>query len=184
MKYDFDSCIDRTKVMSIKWSSKLRQEMYGESDVIPLGIADMDFKAAPEVAKAIQDRAAHENYGYGYLADEFLMACVNWQKRRNHWDIKKEWITYTPGLNLPLVFAIELFTDPGDNVIIQSPVYYPYYDYVNKTGRHIVYNALVNKDGYYEMNFEQLEMQAKDPKTKLILVCSPQNPSGRQKAQC
>ena len=99
--------------------------------------------------------------------------------RRNHWDIKKEWITYTPGLNLPLVFAIELFTDPGDNVIIQSPVYYPYYDYVNKTGRHIVYNALVNKDGYYEMNFEQLEMQAKDPKTKLILVCSPQNPSGR-----
>ena len=179
MKYDFDSCIDRTKVMSIKWSSKLRQEMYGESDVIPLGIADMDFKAAPAVAKAIQDRAAHENYGYGYLADEFLMACVNWQKRRNHWDIKKEWITYTPGLNLPLVFAIELFTDPGDNVIIQSPVYYPYYDYVNKTGRHIVYNALVNKDGYYEMNFEQLEMQAKDPKTKLILVCSPQNPSGR-----
>lgn len=106
MKYDFDSCIDRTKVMSIKWSSKLRQEMYGESDVIPLGIADMDFKAAPAVAKAIQDRAAHENYGYGYLADEFLMACVNWQKRRNHWDIKKEWITYTPGLNLPLVFAI------------------------------------------------------------------------------
>lgn len=93
--------------------------------------------------------------------------------------ILKEWITYTPGLNLPLVFAIELFTDPGDNVIIQSPVYYPYYDYVNKTGRHIVYNALVNKDGYYEMNFEQLEMQAKDPKTKLILVCSPQNPSGR-----
>lgn len=82
-------------------------------------------------------------------------------------------------MNLPLVFAIELFTDPGDNVIIQSPVYYPYYDYVNKTGRHIVYNALVNKDGYYEMNFEQLEMQAKDPKTKLILVCSPQNPSGR-----
>ena len=144
MKYDFDSFIDRTKVMSIKWSSKLRQEMYGESDVIPLGIADMDFKAAPAVAKAIQDRAAHENYGYGYLADEFLMACVNWQKRRNHWDIKKEWITYTPGLNLPLVFAIELFTDPGDNVIIQSPVYYPYYDYVNKTGRHIVYNALVN----------------------------------------
>ena len=101
MKYDFDSCIDRTKVMSIKWSSKLRQEMYGESDVIPLGIADMDFKAAPAVAKAIQDRAAHENYGYGYLADEFLMACVNWQKRRNHWDIKKEWITYTP-LYLPL----------------------------------------------------------------------------------
>ena len=71
MKYDFDSCIDRTKVMSIKWSPKLRQEMYGESDVIPLGIADMDFKAAPAVAKAIQDRAAHENYGYGYLADEF-----------------------------------------------------------------------------------------------------------------
>ena len=80
--------------------------------------------------------------------------------------LKNEWITYTPGLNLPLVFAIELFTDPGDNVIIQSPVYYPYYDYVNKTGRHIVYNALVNKDGYYEMNFEQLEMQAKDPKSK------------------
>ena len=88
MKFDFDQRIDRTQSISIKWSPELRQQMYGERDIIPMGIADMDFKTAPAVAEAIQRRAAHETYGYGYPAPEYLQACADWQKRRNHWDVK------------------------------------------------------------------------------------------------
>ena len=123
MKFDFDQRIDRTLSISIKWSPELRQQMYGERDIIPMGIADMDFKTAPALAEAIQRRAAHETYGYGYPAPEYLQACADWQKHRNHWDVKSEWIVYTPGVNMALVCAIEMYTQPGDNVIIQSPVY-------------------------------------------------------------
>lgn len=126
-------------------AADVRRERY-----YPHGIADMDFKTAPAVAEAIQRRAAHETYGYGYPAPEYLQACADWQKRRNHWDVKPEWIVYTPGVNMALVCAIEMYTQPGDNVIIQSPVYYPYYDYVRGTGRNVALNALVNREGYYE----------------------------------
>ena len=179
MKFDFDQRIDRTQSISIKWSPELRQQMYGERDIIPMGIADMDFKTAPAVAEAIQRRAAHETYGYGYPAPEYLQACADWQKRRNHWDVKPEWIVYTPGVNMALVCAIEMYTQPGDNVVIQSPVYYPYYDYVRGTGRNVALNALVNREGYYEINFAELEALAKKPETKLMLLCNPHNPVGR-----
>lgn len=179
MKYDFNEQIDRTQAISIKWSPRLREEMYRETDVIPMGIADMDFKVAPPIARAVQDRAMHETYGYGYAADEYLQAFVDWQKRRNNWEIKPEWIIYTPGVNMALVCALEMYTEPGDHVIIQSPVYYPYYDYVRSTGRNIVLNPLINRDGHYEMNFKELELLAKDPKTKFMILCSPHNPVGR-----
>ncbi len=179
MKYDFNERIDRTQTISIKWSAKLRQEMYGESDIIPMGIADMDFETAPAVVRAVKERAAHGTYGYGFAAEEYLMACVNWQKRRNGWNIRPDWIVYTPGINMALVCAIEMYTDAGDNVIIQSPVYYPYYDYVQATRRRVALNPLVNCDGRYEMNFQELECIAKNPKTKLMILCSPHNPVGR-----
>ncbi len=179
MKYNFDERIDRTQVISIKWAPEMWPQMYGEKDVIAMGIADMDFKVSPAIAKAVQGRAAHETYGYSYPAEAWLQACVDWQKRRNNWDIQKDWIVYTPGINMALVCAIEMYAEPGDNVIIQSPVYYPYYDYVSKTGRNILLNALVNKNGHYEINFEGLEAQARNPKTKIMLLCSPHNPVGR-----
>ena len=179
MKYNFDEKIDRTQTISIKWSPERWQQMYGESDIIPMGIADMDFKVSPAIARAVSKRAAHETYGYGYPSDEYLQACVDWQERRNHWKIKPEWIVYTPGVNMALVCGVEMYTEPGDSVIIQSPVYYPYYDYVLGTGRKVAFNPLVNKDGRYEMNFEELEKLAQDPKTKFMILCSPHNPVGR-----
>ena len=179
MQYDFDRPIDRTRDISIKWSPQLRREMYGEADVLPMGIADMDFPTAPAVARAVQARAAHETYGYGYLAPEFLDACVRWQRERHGWDIRPDWIVYTPGVNMALVCALEMYTQPGEGVIIQSPVYYPYYDYVNGTGRRLVLNPLVNREGYYEMDFARLEELAADPHNKLMLLCSPHNPVGR-----
>lgn len=179
MKYNFDDMIDRTKTISIKWAPEQVAKLYGETDIIPMGIADMDYKVSPAIAKAVRERACHETYGYSYAAPEYLQACVDWQKRRNGWDIRPEWIIYTPGVNMALVCALEMYTNPGDDVIIQSPVYYPYYDYVKKTGRNIALNPLVNHDGYYEINFEELELLARDPKTKLMLLCSPHNPVGR-----
>lgn len=179
MKYDFDERIDRTEAISIKWSKQLRKQMFDEVDIIPMGIADMDFKVSPAIARAVQNRASHETYGYGYPSEEYLQACVDWQKRRNNWEIQKDWIVYTPGVNMALVCAIEMYAEVGDRVIVQSPVYYPYYDYIEGTGRKIAYNPLVNKDGRYEINYEGLENLARDEKTKLMILCSPHNPVGR-----
>ena len=148
MKYNFDEMIDRTQAASIKWAVKQRERMFGEKDILPMGIADMDFQTAPAIARAVQKRAGHETYGYCYSPDEFLQACVDWQRRRNGWEIRPDWIVFTPGVNMALVCAVEMYAAPGDQVIIQSPVYYPYYDYVEKTGRKIVLNALVNRGGH------------------------------------
>ncbi|WP_290145817.1 aminotransferase class I/II-fold pyridoxal phosphate-dependent enzyme, partial [Turicimonas muris] len=177
--FDFDTLIDRSSTISIKWSSSLRQKMYGDSNVIPMGIADMDFKCAPSIVEAINKRAAHETYGYGFSSEEYLDACVNWQKRRNHWKIESGWITYTPGINMAIVVAVEMFTEPGEKVIIQSPVYYPYYDYVTYKGRQIAFNPLLNKGGRYEMDFAELEKIASQKDTRMLILCSPHNPVGR-----
>ena len=179
MKYNFDRPIDRTREISIKWSPQLRRQMFGADDVIPMGIADMDFETAPAVAQAIQRRAEHRTYGYAYPSPEYLQACVDWQKRRNGWDIRPDWILYTPGVNMALVCGIELYTQPGDRVIVQSPVYYPYYDYIRRTGREVAFNSLVEREGRYEMDFDGLERLAKDPRTKFMILCSPHNPVGR-----
>ena len=179
VKYNFDEQIDRTSTVSIKWAREMRRKLYGSDSIIPMGIADMDLKTAPCISAAIRDRAQHETYGYGYASAEYLNSCVDWQRRRHGWEIEPEWICYTPGVNMALVCAVELFTKPGDGVIIQSPVYYPYYDYVNNTGRQIAYNPLVSRDGRYEMDFAALEALAQRVDVKLMILCSPHNPVGR-----
>ena len=179
MKFDFNERIDRSRSISIKWSPQQLRRMYGEEDIIPMGIADMDLKTAPCVSEAIQARAAHETYGYGYASEEFLASSAEWQRLRHGWAVDPEWITYTPGVNMALVCAVEMFTAPGDGVIIQTPVYYPYFDYVRSTGRRIDASPLVNRSGRYEMNYDELEKLARRPDTKLMLLCSPHNPVGR-----
>ena len=179
MEYNFDRPIDRTREISIKWSPQLRRQMFGADDVIPMGIADMDFETAPAVAQAIWRRAEHGTYGYAYPSPDYLQACVDWQKRRNGWDIRPDWVLYTPGVNMALVCGIELYTQPGDRVIVQSPVYYPYYDYIRRTGREIAFDPLVEREGRYEMDFGALERLARDPRTKFMILCSPHNPVGR-----
>lgn len=179
MEFDFNERIDRSKTISIKWSPEQLEKMYGERDIIPMGIADMDLKTAPCVSEAICRRAAHETYGYGYASGEFLSSCAEWQRRRHGWAVEPEWITYTPGVNMALVCAVEMYTQPGDSVIIQTPVYYPYFDYVRGTGRHIAANPLINHGGRYEMYFGALETLARRPDVKLMLLCSPHNPVGR-----
>ena len=179
MEYNFDRPIDRIREISIKWSPQLRRQMFGADDVIPMGIADMDFETAPAVAQAIRRRAEHRTYGYAYPSPDYLQACVDWQKRRNGWDIRTDWVLYTPGVNMALVCGIELYTQPGDRVNVQSPVYYPYYDYIRRTGREIAFDPLVEREGRYEMDFDALERLARDPRTRFMILCSPHNPVGR-----
>jgi len=178
-KFNFDEIIERKDTDSIKWSKKRLKEDFGAEDSIPMWIADMDFKAAPPILDAIVARAKHGVYGYGHITDEFLEAAATWQKKRNGWIIDKEWILFTPGIIPALNFILETFCNPGDNVIIQSPVYYPFANIINNNGCHIANNSLILDDGRYEINFPQLEELARDSRAKIMILCNPHNPVGR-----
>jgi cystathionine beta-lyase len=178
-KHNFDEIIDRRKTDSIKWSKKHLEENFGDESCIPMWIADMDFRTAEPIIQTITERANQGIFGYGHKSDEFLEAAVKWQRNRNGWDIEKEWILFTPGIIPALNFIVETFCNPGDKVIIQSPVYYPFTNIITSNGCYIADNPLVLNDGKYEMNFSELERIAQDSRTKLMILCSPHNPVGR-----
>ncbi|MGG3801701.1 MalY/PatB family protein [Metabacillus fastidiosus] len=177
--YNFDEVIDRRETDSKKWSKKHLQEKFGDEESIPLWIADMDFRVAQPIIEALTERAQHGIFGYGHKSDAFLEAVVNWNKKRNGWDIEKEWILFTPGIIPSLNFIVETFCNPGDKVIIQSPVYHPFVNIITNNGCHIANNPLILNNGKYEMNFSELERIAQDSRTKLMFLCSPHNPVGR-----
>jgi cysteine-S-conjugate beta-lyase len=178
-KFNFDEIIERRDTDSIKWSRKRLKEDFGAEDSIPMWVADMDFKAAPPIIDAIVARAQHGVYGYGHSSDEFLEAAVAWQQKRNDWIINKEWILFTPGIIPALNFILETFCNPGDKVITQSPVYYPFANIINNNGCHIANNPLILNHCKYEINFAQLEELARDSGTKIMILCNPHNPVGR-----
>jgi len=176
MAYDFDVVIDRVPSSSLKWS--YRKRFCGEEDVLPLWVADMDFAVAPEISAAIRARAEHPIYGYPVRQDGFYTALMDWTKRRYAWEIQREWICYAPGIVPAINSAVLAFTQPGDKVIIQSPVYYPFSSAVLNNGRQLVENPLKLEDGRYEMDLADLERKL-DSRTKLLVLCSPHNPVGR-----
>ncbi|TLX71069.1 putative C-S lyase [Labilibacter sediminis] len=177
MKFDFDEIIDREGTDAFKL--ELREAFFGTNDVLPLWVADMDFKAPPKVIEAIQERAAHDIYGYTIREEKFTGAIVNWLKTQHEWEIQESSIEFTPGVLPAIVVAIHEFTNPGDKVIIQTPVYPPFYSIVRDNNRELVKNSLVETEGYYTIDFESLEEQASDPKTKLFVFSNPHNPVGR-----
>ncbi|MFB7816644.1 MalY/PatB family protein [Paenibacillus chitinolyticus] len=179
IKYNFDEIIDRSTTDSIKWSRRHLKENFDDEDNIPMWIADMDFKVAQPIINALISRAEHGIFGYGHKSDEFLDAVVNWQQRRNGWNIRKEWILFTPGIIPALNFIVETFCNPGDKVIIQTPVYYPFANIIQNNGCQIANNPLIRNNGRYEINFDEFEKIARDSRTKLFFLCSPHNPVGR-----
>lgn len=177
--YNFDKVIDRTNTNSTKWDSNVLKENFNESEILPLWIADMDFEVAPAIKEAVMKVAEHGIYGYSD-SDKHLNAFIDWTKRKHDWTIEKDWILNTPGIVTAFNLAIQVFTKPGDNVIIQRPVYYPFSKAIENNGRHISANSLVlNKKGKYEIDFEDFENRAKDPNTTLFILCSPHNPISR-----
>lgn len=179
MKYNFDEVIDRKNTDSMKWSASYLERHFGSADCVPLWVADMDFRTAQPVIDAVTERAGHGIYGYALPGDEFYEAVIKWQKRRNGWEVKKEWIVFSPGIVPALWHIVRTFCSPGEKVILQSPVYYPFYKVIEDNGCQVINNRLINNGGRYEMNFDELEKQAADGSVRMMILCSPHNPVGR-----
>lgn len=176
MKYDFDRRIDRTGTASYKWDQS--EKLFGRPDILPLWVADMDFQPPKEVVDAIKQRAEHGIYGYTMRPQSYYDAIVGWLSRRHGWRIEQDWLSSSPGVVPALSVAVQTFTQPGDGIILQSPVYYPFYDVIRMNGREVVNNPLVLRNDRYEMDFELLEKQAAAG-AKMLLLCTPHNPGGR-----
>ncbi|WP_054956259.1 MalY/PatB family protein [Paenibacillus dakarensis] len=178
MTFDFDKNIDRSRTASVKWGSI--PAVFGVEDALPMWVADMDFEAPPAVVRAMKERVEHGVFGYTLQTDSYREAVTQWMKNRHQWSIKPEWIQFCPGVVPALSLIVETFTDPGDKIIIQTPVYPPFYSVVKDHGRELVHNPLkVTEQGDYIMDFDDLERSLSGGGIKLLILCSPHNPVGR-----
>jgi len=176
MKYDFDAAPDRRNTGSLKWD--IGESRYGLKDIIPMWIADMDFACPPAVAEAVRKRAEHPVFGYPCPPPSYADSIVGWLRDRHGWDIRREWLTKSPGVVPAINLCVQAFTRPGDGVIIQTPVYHPFHSAVENNGRRLVRNPLRRDNGRWIMDFEDLEQKI-DPQTRLLILCNPHNPVGR-----
>jgi cystathionine beta-lyase len=180
MKYDFDRIIDRAGTYSVKWDKYFLKEQFKSDEVLPLWVADMDFQCPQPVIDALKRRAAQEIYGYSWhKAPTYLDAISNWMKRRHSWKIDNEWIVFSPGIVSAIKMLVQTFTKIGEKVIVQPPVYYPFFSAVENNGRVLLKNQLLYENKRYTFDFEDFEKKAKDPLTKMFILCSPHNPVGR-----
>lgn len=176
----FNEYLERRGTRSIKWDGC--NEKFGVDpsvEMLPMWIADMDFRVPKEIEDAMVSKAKEAAYGYSTKPDSFYQAIINWVERRYHWSVKKEWIVFTPGVIPGFNVVYQNFTEKGDGIIVQTPVYYPFMDGIRNNGRSLVINPLIEKDGDWTMDFELLEKQVKDPKNKLMILSNPHNPVGR-----
>jgi cystathionine beta-lyase len=173
---EFDEVIDRVHTGSVKWDA--REQLFGSAEVLPMWVADMDFRAPTPVLEALEQRVRHGVLGYHQVGDGYYESIQAWWKQRHGVDIEREWLLYTPGVVPALALAVNTYTEPGDRVIIQPPVYPPFTSVVEASGRRIVHNPLVRSGGRYELDFTDLEHKLKQGVDMLIL-CNPHNPVGR-----
>lgn len=172
----FEEVFDRKQTRSVKWD--MVQEVFQSNDVLPMWVADMDFKAPEEVNQALIERARHGIYGYTAIDSDVSSAIINWLERRHNWSIDPSWLSYSPGVVNSLHMAVQAFTDPGDNILIQTPVYTPFYNLIKELDREIVKNPLVYEDQYYTIDFNDMEKKLASG-IKAFILCSPHNPVGR-----
>ncbi|MCO7177167.1 MalY/PatB family protein [Sporolactobacillus kofuensis] len=175
--YDFDAIIDRKGTASIKWDEV--DHIFGDQQLLPLWVADMDFQVPEEVTEALSKRIRHGIYGYTANSESYLSAVQQWMMKRHQWQIEKEWICQSPGIVTALNLIVDGFTTIGDKVVIQPPVYPPFPKAVKNQHRELVTNPLLYQNGVYTMDFTDLEKKFADPKVKLMILCSPHNPVGR-----
>jgi cysteine-S-conjugate beta-lyase len=174
--FDFDEQINRLNTDSVKWNGI--KMIYGTEDILPMWVADMDFASPYQIKEALMKRVEHGIFGYGVPSSEINTVVKHWVKRRYKWDIKEEWLIPSSGVVTSIAFAIQALTEKGDKVLIQSPVYYPFYSMIENNGRKIVKNPLVLKNDKYEIDFNDFEDKLKSG-VKLFILCSPHNPVGR-----
>ena len=183
MIYDkafFDTYLERRNTRSSKWDGcNARFGVDPSVELLPMWIADMDFRSPTEVVEALAQRVQTQAFGYTTVPDSFYDAILSWVERRYHWKIQKEWIVFTPGVVPAFNVAYQAFTQPGDGIIVPSPSYYPFFDGVRNNGRKVVACPLVEADGYWTLDFDLLERQVKDPDNKVLILSNPHNPTGR-----
>jgi cystathionine beta-lyase len=185
MKYNFDAVYDRTQSDCAKWGAV--KALFGREDIIPMWVADMDFPAASPVIEALKNRAEHPFYGYAMPGPSLTEAVVERMKRRFGWQIEPEWVVFTPGIIPALNMAVRALTHAGDEIILQEPVYYPFFGVVKDSGCQIAHNRLKLSRGRYQMDFADLEsrfhprdgMRLGHSRVKAIILCNPHNPIGR-----
>lgn len=177
MTYNFDTIIDRKNTNSLKYDFAELRGM--PSSILPLWVADMDFPCPVEVRDAVKKCAEHGIFGYTESGSSYFEAAASWFKRHFNYEVQREWLVKTPGIVYAIVQAIRSYTNEGDSVIIQPPVYYPFKSSVINNNRKLVTNPLVYRDGRYSIDFEDFERKIIDNKVKLFILCSPHNPVGR-----
>mgnify|MGYP000738580770 CR=1 FL=1 len=177
MKYNFDEIIDRKNNHSTKYNELIKK--FGVDDVIPLWIADMDFVVLPEIQQAVHDYAEQLVYGYTYASDELVEAVQNWERSQHGYDFKKDALVFIEGVVPAISVAIQAFTKEGEAVLINTPVYPPFARTVKLNNRKLITNSLVEKEGIFEIDFDQLEKDFVEENVKLYVLCNPHNPGGR-----
>lgn len=176
MKNDFNRPIQRKGTMSVKWDGV--DKRFGDAEVLPMWVADMDFPSPPAVVQALQKRAELGVYGYTMKPHSYYDSLIGWIYKRHGWQVQKEWITTSPGVVTSLSILVSCFSEPGDKIIIQTPVYPPFYSVVKNNDRSLLMNPLVRENDTYQMDFAALENMI-DRDVKLLILCNPHNPVGR-----
>jgi cysteine-S-conjugate beta-lyase len=176
MAWNFNQPVVREGTDCVKYD--LRKELFGRSDVIPMWVADMDFKTPDFIISALQKRLEHEILGYSFRPPEYFSSIIAWVKNRHSWEVEKEWICFTPGIVPALNFCTLAFTKPGDRIIVQPPVYFPFFSAVEAHGRKLVFNQLKESAGQWVMDYDSLESELREG-AAMVLLSNPHNPVGR-----
>ena len=175
---DFDKVIDRRNTRCLKYDFAKRRGM--PEDVLPLWVADMDFATSSYIEDALIERAKHGIFGYSEVQTPYFEILANWLKKHHNWDVQEKWLIKTPGVVFALAMAVKAYTEIGESVLIQAPVYYPFYEVIRDNGRKIVENELyLGDDNRYHIDFEDFEDKIISEKVRLFILCSPHNPVGR-----
>jgi cystathionine beta-lyase len=176
MRYDFDKQVDRKGTDSVKFD--LNKTVFGSDDLLPMWVADMDFEVPDFIREAIIERALHPVYGYTFRPARFFEAAASWLYRRHGWKVDAASFSFSPGTVPALNLIVMEFTRPGDKIVVQSPVYFPFFKAITNHRRELVYNQLLENDGSYGIDFEQLEQQFREG-VRMLIFCHPHNPVGR-----
>lgn len=177
MKFDFDTVVNRKNTNAIKYD--LAKKRGKPEDAVSLWVADMDFPTAPCIQKAVAEKAAHGIWGYSRPDNRYYDALKKWYKERHNFEVQNEWVVNTPGVCFALAAAIKAFTKEGESVLIQKPVYYPFFNIINSLQRKVVNSSLILKNNHYEIDFDDFERKIVQENVKMFILCSPHNPGGR-----
>ena len=175
MKYNFDEVIERRGTDSVKWDGV--KNIWGCDDLLPMWVADMDFRTPPFVMDALRKRLEHEVLGYTFACEEWYTSICGWLSRRHGWEVTREMLTFVPGIVRGQAFALQCFTRPGDKVMVMTPVYHPFFLVTERLGREVVYSPLDLRDGQYQIDFTRFARDIQG--CRALILCNPHNPGGR-----